>query len=224
MTQCISDGHRGNRTRTAKLPRGAREKGPWSAWQDEDLLVEYTRKGTGEAFEELVHRYQRQLYTHLRRYLGDSGLVEDAFQATFLTVHLRRGEFDPRRRFQPWVYRIATTRAIDLFRRNRRHGGGSFDAWRRGHGPSAERRPLEDLPDARAVPPLEQLETTENRQRLRRLVDSLSARLRDVLVLIMYRGLAYQEAADMLGIPLGTVKSRLNQARLHLRRTVVAAA
>jgi RNA polymerase sigma-70 factor (ECF subfamily) len=68
------------------------------------------------------------------------------------------------------------------------------------------------------------LETTEDRQKLRRQVDSLPARLREVLVLVLLRGLAYQEAADMLGIPLGTVKSRLNQARLHLRRTVVAAA
>ena len=65
------------------------------------------------------------------------------------------------------------------------------------------------------------METTEDRERLRRLVDSLPARLRDVLVLIMLRGCAYQEAADTLGIPLGTVKSRLHEALLRLRKTPV---
>jgi RNA polymerase sigma-70 factor (ECF subfamily) len=218
MAPCLSEAGRGHHTCGAKRPLGARRESPWSTWPDEDLLVEYTRKETREAFEEIVQRYERPLYSYLRRYLGDTGLAEDAFQATFLAVHLRRREFDPRRRFRPWVYRIATTRAIDLFRHNRRHSRISLDAWRRGHDPGADGQPLDDLPDVRALPPSDRLEATEDRQRLRRLVDSLPARLRDVLVLTTQRGLAYQEAADTLGIPLGTVKSRLNQARLHLKK------
>jgi RNA polymerase sigma-70 factor (ECF subfamily) len=224
MTPYPSESRRRHRTRTAGLPPAAREKSPWSAWQDEDLLVEYRREGTGEAFEELVHRYRRQLHVHLRRYLGDAGLVEDAFQATFLAVHLRRGEFDPQRRFRPWVYCIATTRAIDLSRRNRRHQRGGLDAWRHGHSPSAEGWFLEDLPDVRARPPWEQLQATENRQRLSRVVDSLPPRLSEVIVLVMLRGLAYQQAADALGIPLGTVKSRLHEALLRLRKTPLVTA
>ncbi len=224
MIRCNSENRRGHRPLAAAPPPGARPRGPWSAWQDEDLLVEYTREGTGEAFAELVHRYQRPLYTHLHKYLRDSGQVEDAFQATFLAVHLRRGEFDPRRRFRPWVYCIATTRAIDMFRRNRRHRRFSPDAWQAGHDPAAERQTLDDLPDARVQPPLTQLETTENGQRLRRVVDSLPARLRDVIVQVMLRGVAYQEAADLLKIPLGTVKSRLHEALLRLRKAPLATA
>jgi RNA polymerase sigma-70 factor (ECF subfamily) len=206
------------------LPLSAEAARPWLTWQDEDLLVEYARKGTHEAFEELVHRYERRLYTYLRRYLNDAGLAEDAFQATFLAVHLHRHEFDPQRRFRPWVYRIATTRAIDLLRRDRRHRLVSLDARRQGHDLTDDDQPLHDLLDEQALPPSHKLETSEKHQRLRLLVDSLPVRLRGVLDLVMFRGLAYQEAAKALGIPLGTVKSRLHNAILHLRKTLAAAA
>jgi RNA polymerase sigma-70 factor (ECF subfamily) len=202
----------------------AQAEGPWAAWRDEDLLAAYARENTHEAFEELFHRYEGLLHAYLRRYLGDGGLAEDAFQATFLEVHLHCREFDPRRRFKPWVYRIATTRAIDLLRRNRRHKPVSIDGrWQSRDGRGGQ-WPSDDLPDLQARPPLEQLELTESRQRLRVLVDSLPVRLRNVVVLVTFRGLGYQEAADALGIPRGTVKSRMHNAIFHLRRTVVAAA
>ena len=80
---------------------------PWSNCSDEDLLREYTQKATREAFEELVHRYERPLYSYLHGILGDANLAEDAFQAAFLEVYLHCRQFDPARRFRPWVYRIA---------------------------------------------------------------------------------------------------------------------
>ncbi|MGO9108143.1 MAG: RNA polymerase sigma factor [Thermoguttaceae bacterium] len=191
------------------------------AWQDEDLLAEYVGKGTREAFEQLVHRYERPLYSYLHQYLGDAELAEDAYQATFLEVYLHCREFDPSRRLKPWVYRIATTRAIDLLRRNRRHKLASLDSKR---PERADNRSTDDLPDAQARTPLEQLETSEIRQWLRLLVDSLPPRMKNVLVLVMFHGLAYHEAAQALGIPIGTVKSRIHNAISHLRKTVVAPA
>ncbi len=223
MTLCLSEAGLGHHTYAARLPLGARRDGPWSTWPDEDLLVEYARKGAQEAFEELVHRYERPLGSYLRRHLGDAGLAEDALQATFLAVHLHRHEFDPRRQFRPWVYRIATTRAIDLFRRNRRHTRFILDGRQRGHDSGGDERPLDNLPDMRALPPSDRLEIIEDREELGRLVDLLSARLREVLMLIVFRGCAYQEAADALGIPLGTVKSRMRKAMVRLRRTSVVA-
>ncbi len=206
------------------LPLRVGAEPAWSAWRDEYLLAEYVRKETRAAFEELVHRYQRPLYSYLHRYLGDAGLAEDAFQVTFLEVHLRCREFDPCRQFRPWVYRIATTRAIDLLRRNRRHNLLSLDAgWQNG-ALGGDARSTDDLLDAQAQTPLEQLESSENRQRLRLLVDALPARLRSALVLVMIRGLAYHEAAETLGIPLGTVKSRVHHAILQLRKIALVAA
>ncbi len=203
MTPCLRQDRPAHRTRVARLPLGARKESPWSTWSDEDLLVEYARKGTREAFEQLVYRYERLLYSYLHRYLGDAGLAEDAFQATFLEIYLHCREFDAERRFRPWAYRIATTRAIDLLRRNRRHKLVSLDA----RGPSGADDQRTDLRDAQARNPLEELETSEIRQRLRLLVDSLPIGLRNVLVLVMFGGLEYHEAAEALGIPIGTVKS-----------------
>ena len=203
----------------ASMPRN-RARLPANLRDDEELLAAYIEMGSREAFEELVRRYERELYGYLYRFLGDAQLAEDAFQATFLEVYLHCREFDPSRRFRPWVYRIATTRAIDLLRRNRRHRLLSLDA----RGPSwAGNRPT-DLPDAKARTPLELLETSEIRQRFRLLVDSLPTRLRNVLVLVMFGGLEYHEAAEALEIPIGTVKSRIHNAIFRLRRILVAPA
>jgi len=206
----------------------SRHSGPgqtsWSACSDEDLLVRYARQGTREAFEELVHRYERELSSYLRRYLHSTHLAEDALQAVFLQVHLKCRVFDPQRPFRPWLYRIATNRAIDLLRKNQRWGAIRLGLGCGARTSSTEDRAVEEVADAHNAGPRQQLEAGEDLERLRVLAESLPARLRDVVVLIMLRGLPYQEAADMLRIPLGTVKSRLHSALLHLRRTVVVAA
>ena len=92
-----------------------------SARTDEDLLLTYANQCDRRAFEELVRRYERELYTYLRNYLGDAGLAEDAFQGTFLQVHRKCRQYDAARAVRPWLYAIATNQAIDLLRSNRRH-------------------------------------------------------------------------------------------------------
>lgn len=221
MRAYLCESRPGRHASVAGRPLAAKKQSPWSTWSDEDLLIEYTQKATREAFEELVHRYERPLYSYLHGILGDASLAEDAFQAAFLEVFLHCREFDPARRFRPWVYRIANTRAIDLLRRNRRHKLARLDAG----GPSrSENRSLYDVPDAQAPNPLEDLATSEVGQRLRLLVDSLPARLRNILDLVIFRGLAYHEAAAELGIPIGTVKSRIHNAILRLRRILIVPA
>ena len=80
----------------------------------------------------LVHRYERELYSYLRRYLGDAAMAEDAFQGTFLQIHLKCGQFEPGRKFRPWLYTIATNQAIDAQRRNKRHRMVSLDRRQKG--------------------------------------------------------------------------------------------
>ena len=96
-----------------------RRETSWSVCSDEDLLVHYARQGTREAFEELVHRYERELYSYLRNYLHSVHQAEEHIPTVFLQVHLKCREFDPQRRFRPWLYRIATSRAIDLLHNRR---------------------------------------------------------------------------------------------------------
>jgi RNA polymerase sigma-70 factor (ECF subfamily) len=197
--------------------------GPWSVWRDEDLLVEYAEKQTREAFEELVHRYQREMYRYLRRYLRSAELAEDASQGTFLRVHLKCRQFDPRRRFRPWLYRIATNRAIDLLRQNRRHKAVSLNAGTSDRG-SSEGLTDQDILSRRDTGPSEQVEAAEDQQRIRSVVDKFPTRLKGVLDLVIFQGLKYQEAADTLQIPLGSVKSRMNAAVARLRRTFMVPA
>ena len=94
---------------------------------DEELLGRCRRTEDKAAFESLVHRYERELFSYLRRYLGNAEMAEDVFQATFLQVHLKREQFEEGRRFRPWLYTIATNQAIDAQRRNRRHRMVSLD-------------------------------------------------------------------------------------------------
>src|SRR5204863_8416993 len=98
-----------------------------SEWSDEELLAHFRKTGDRDAFTELVHRYERELFSYLRRYLGDAEMAEDAFQATFLQVHLKSHQFEEGRKVRPWLYTIATNQAIDAQRRNKRHRSVSLD-------------------------------------------------------------------------------------------------
>ena len=94
---------------------------------DEQLLLRYRQTGDRELFAQLVYRYERELYSYLRRYLGDAEMAEDVFQAAFLLVHLKCGQFESGRKVRPWLYAIATNQAIDVQRRNKRHRMVSLD-------------------------------------------------------------------------------------------------
>src|SRR5690349_8120203 len=95
---------------------------------DEVLLMAFRDHNDRAALESLIRRYQTELYSFLRRYLGDDALAEDAFQLTFLQVHKKAALFDTTRRFRPWLYSVATNQAIDLKRREKRRRHRSLDA------------------------------------------------------------------------------------------------
>ena len=198
-------------------PRNA-DGDPWADWSDEDLLLEYRSGGDRATFEELVHRYERELYNYLRHYLGDAEMAEDAFQAAFLQVHLKCDRFEPGRRVRPWLYTVATNQAIDAQRRNRRHRMVSLD--RRAGGQEEEAGTLVELLDGNEPGPVDLLESDEQRRRVRKAVDRLPDSFRQVLLLVYYQGLKYREAADVLSIPVGTVKSRLHAAIRKLEQSL----
>jgi RNA polymerase sigma-70 factor (ECF subfamily) len=182
---------------------------------DEELLLAYRDQADREAFPELVHRYERELYSYLRRYLGDAPMAEDAFQATFLQVHLKCDQFDEGRKFRPWLYTIASNQAIDAQRRNKRHKNVSLDRNTRPEG-SEDVGTLLDLLTSKEPSPEIRIDATQRRDWVRGAVDELPEGLREAVTLVYYHGLKYREAADVLDIPVGTVKSRLHAAILKL--------
>ncbi len=182
---------------------------------DEELLVLF-RKGRKEAFGVLLRRYERELFGYLRRYLGDATLAEDVFQNTFLQVYVKSGQYEPGRPVRPWLYTIATNQAIDALRRNGRHQALSLDQGREELADGDVHSLLETL-QGRDPGPADAAECQERRERIRASVEKLPEFLRQVLVLAYYQGLKYREIADILDIPVGTVKSRLHAALVKLQ-------
>ncbi len=188
---------------------------PLTACSDEDLFGR-ARGGDEQAFAVLLRRYERELYGYLRRYVGDASLAEDVFQNTFLQLYVKCGQYQPGRPVRPWLYTIATHQAIDALRRQARHQAVSLEQQRQ-EPSDGELRTLLEMLESRGPGPLESASEQERRQRVRASVDRLPDFLRQVLLLAYYQGLKYREIADILAIPVGTVKSRLHAAlvRLH---------
>lgn len=209
MISAIQDMTRRDQTGSDEAPHEG------AAATDEQLLVRYRDLGDRDAFDELVHRYERELYSYLRRYLGETTQAEDAFQATFLQVHLKCDQFESDRKFRPWLYTIATHQAIDSQRRNKRHRMVSLDQ-RSQHKDQDDVGALVELLAGNGDSPDRELEAGERRLWVQAAVAALPEPLRAAVQLIYYQGLKYREAAEVLAIPVGTVKSRLHAAVLKL--------
>jgi RNA polymerase sigma-70 factor (ECF subfamily) len=194
--------------RTNTIARQAADQ--LAAMSDEELLLAYRRTGDRDLFSLLVQRYERELYSYLRRYLGDAEMAEDAFQAAFLQVHLKCKHYEPGRAVRPWLYTIATNQAIDAQRRNRRHRMVSLD--RAGAADGEDVGKLLDLLVSAEPSPSAQLTAMERQAWLAKAVKSLPEGLRDVVQLVYFQEMKYREAAEVLEIPVGTVKSRLHAA------------
>lgn len=180
------------------------------AQTDEQLIESYRQNGDSAIFTLLVSRYQRELYNYLKRFLGDAALAEDVFQATFLQVHLKNSVFEPGRKFRPWLYTIATNQAIDAQRRNRRHRRLSLNQPR--HQSSDSAASLIDLVVGESADPALAAENGEQRDWVRGEVEALPEPLRNAVNLVYFRGMKYRDAAKVMSVPVGTVKSRLHSA------------
>ncbi len=181
----------------------------YSQWTDEELLSEYRSTQHRPAFEELVHRYERELFNYLRHYLGNAESAEDVFQTTFLQVHLKCEQFEEGRKFRPWLYRIATNQAIDLHRKTKRYQVISIDETCENDSSSTS---FADLLPGNEVDPMVDVMNDEQAVQVRDAINELPELLRQVLYLVYFQGMKYRDAAESLGIPFGTIKSRLNAA------------
>ena len=179
---------------------------------DEQLLAEY-RNGDKSKFAVLLLRYQRELYHFLVRFLGDRAAAEDVFQETFLQVHQSADQFDPQRRFRPWLFTIAANKARDLIRSNARRPTNPLQASiNAGDEESGE---FIDLMQAAESMPGESLDREELQQQVQETVMGMPEHLREILLLSYFHQFPYKQIGDILDIPLGTVKSRLHAAVAH---------
>ncbi len=164
----------------------------------DEALMRRVQSGEAPALTELFTRYRSRLYGFLVRRVGDP-VADDLFQETWLRVVRARDRFDPDRRFSTWLFQIANNLCRDSGRR-RAVKGKAEDAMREAGHESARRTPALDL-----------------RLDVRRRITELPERLREVLVLRYWEQMTETEIADVVGIPAGTVKSRLHAAIRNLR-------
>lgn len=182
---------------------------------DEEILSEFQSTGDSKVLEELITRYEKDLYGYLYRYLGDAQMAEDVFQATFLQIFLKSNQFDAERKFRPWLYTVATNQAIDAQRRNKRHHHASLQKNVRTSEEMDGVSLLDVLPGDELTPEDVAL-AKERAEKVNEFVAKLPEHLQQVVQLIYYEGLKYREAADILQLPVGTVKSRLHTAMKRL--------
>jgi RNA polymerase sigma-70 factor (ECF subfamily) len=174
----------------------------------DEQLFDLFRSGDESAFAQLVRRYEKPLYNFLAKFLGQFSLAEDVFQETFLQVHISAASFESHRRFRPWLYTIASNKARDLMRSRARRPAIQITA----PDDDSDAGQIWDILLRDETTPVEVLEKKQQRQLVRKTVFLLPEHLREILVLAYFKQLSYKELAQVLDIPLGTVKSRLHSA------------
>jgi len=176
---------------------------------DGQLLERYA-KGEESAFLEIVSRYKNGLYAFLRLFLNRHELVEDVFQETFLQLFTSRESFNKDRPLRPWLFTIAANKAKDALRK-----------WQRTSAiPIGTLRDSEDLSfddvlntvTSDSIMPYEKLQQSETALRVRQIIADMPENLREILVLAYFNRFSYKQMAEILSIPIGTVKSRLHTA------------
>jgi RNA polymerase sigma-70 factor (ECF subfamily) len=189
------------------LARSSSESDGLKSMSDEGLLAAYIR-GERSAFQLLLARYRDELLHFLTRFLGSRAAGEDVFQETFLQVHMSAATFDPARRFKPWLFTIAANKARDYHRKHKKRPMVSLS---NAIGDSEGQRFVDlleaDLPSAQ-----ERIADAERSRLVRDVIDSMPLHLREILLMSYFQRLSYNQIADSLEIPLGTVKSRLHTA------------
>ncbi len=174
---------------------------------DEELVEDYLAGDVG-AFRAIIDRFHDPLFRFLFRLMGNRQSAEDVFQDTFLQIHQSLDTFDSSRRFKPWLFTIAANKGRDSLRKQNRRAAVSLTS-RAGDGMGGALVDLLaiDIPNTDS-----QLEAQEQSRMVQAAIDTLSPRLREALLLAYFQKFTYQQLAESLGIPLGTVKSRLHAA------------
>lgn len=165
----------------------------------DEWLVLQSQDGDDRAFEQLVSRWQERLWRHARRLVGDDSSAWDVLQEAWLSMLKSLRRLDDPAAFAPWAYRVVTLRCVDHVRRRQR-----------------QRKVEQALPAPATTEP----EKDDDVERLRTALDELGVEQRALLSLHYREELRLERIAEILGVPVGTVKSRLHHARAELKKIV----
>lgn len=180
-------------------------------YTDEELIARF-QQGDENAYIELVHRYRNRIMTFIFRFVGDMDQAEDLVQDTFVKVYTHRHYYKEIAKFSTWIYTIAGNLARTELRKKKRRKVTSLS-----HMGTEDKD--YDLP---AVQPdsgeLVQSEFVE--KQIQRAIEELPQHFKTVIILRDIQELSYEEISKIVDVPLGTVKSRINRARLQLQESL----
>ncbi|MDI6705661.1 MAG: sigma-70 family RNA polymerase sigma factor [Bacillota bacterium] len=177
-------------------------------------LVERSKEGDLQAFEELVLMYQKQIYNLGYRMMGNEEDACDIAQEAFLRAYKSIGKFNLKSRFGTWIYRIAMNLCIDELRKRKK-----AKLYPIVHNDNPEDKQYKLVSDAGDLPE-ELVEKKETRLKVQQAINRLPEDHRTMIVLRDIQGRSYQEIADIMGLNLGTVKSRISRARYNLKEEI----
>jgi len=187
-------------------------KNEWSQMDDAGLLAAL-RSGDLGAFSALVARHQRSLINFFYHLCWDRQGAEDLAQEVFLRVYSHLDTYEPQAKFTTFLFRIARNLWIDRMRSAAVHGKPlSLEASAGGEG-----RSLQERVASRVQTPVEILAREEQQDALRRAIDQLPDEQKSVVILSEIQGMKYQDIGEILGVPVGTVKSRMHTAMEKLK-------
>ncbi|MBM3310075.1 MAG: sigma-70 family RNA polymerase sigma factor [Candidatus Aminicenantes bacterium] len=184
-----------------------------SSATDDLRLVRRALRGDRKAFEMIVRKYQQPLVQYVGRMVREREQALDVSQEVFLRAYASLASFRPEYKFSTWLYRIASNYLIDSWRKKKLATVSIDQPLEEG----AEDGPCLQLADESASV-VRTLELKELRKRLERAIDRLPPHLRELFVWRHVNGLSYEEMAEVKGLPVGTVKNRVFQAKEWLRR------
>lgn len=183
---------------------------------DDATVVELAVAGDEQAFGILVERYQRPVYGLILRMVKDHGLAEDLAQESFVKAWGALARYDAGHRMASWLFKIAHNTTIDHLRR-RSVPTLSLTASEDGETDLSER-----LADAQALTPEQSVVANQLGQALEAALGGLRPEYREVMVLRFQEGLAYEEIAEVMALPLGTVKTHIHRARKEMASVMIA--
>jgi RNA polymerase sigma-70 factor (ECF subfamily) len=183
-----------------------------SAIADSDLVARAIR-GREDGFNELVRRYQRPIAAYVYRMVGDYDAALDLTQEVFIKVYSSLARYRPEFKFSTWIYKIAHNASVDHLRRNASREQAIISEV------DGEEREMTVM--SRKLSPEQEYAVEERRAEIERVVRQLPSVYRELIILRHQHDLSYDEIAEVMSLPLGTVKNRLFRAREMMRQQFV---
>jgi RNA polymerase sigma-70 factor, ECF subfamily len=189
----------------------------WGGLSDQDVVLR-ARSGQEAAYRELIRRYERPVFALVFRMVRDRELAEDLAQETFVKALNAIDSYRPEFKFSSWIFKIANNAAIDHLRR-RELDTLSLDGSPHAETPEAMQATALQI-GARQETPLDTVEAKELGTAIEAAIGSLRPEYRSCILLRHVEGRAYEEIAEILNLPLGTVKTYIHRARNELRHSL----